>query len=147
MSGETVLTVVGNATSDPELRYTQNGKPVASFTVAAGERIFDRVANEWKDGETLFMRCSAWGDLAEHVAGSIVKGTRVLVLGALKQRSYDTKPTDGSAPVKRTSTEMRVMEIGPSLKYATAQITRLRAGDNDSAASDQFVPSTVGAMV
>ncbi|MFS0734437.1 single-stranded DNA-binding protein [Microbacterium sp. 1P10UB] len=119
MAGETIITVVGNLTADPELRYTQNGLPVANFTIASTPRTFDRQANEWKDGEALFLRASVWREFAEHVAGSLTKGSRVIASGRLKQRSYETKEGE-----KRTSMELEVDEIGPSLRYATAQITR-----------------------
>ncbi len=119
MAGETVITVVGNLTSDPELRYTQNGLAVANFTIASTPRSFDRAANDWKDGEALFLRASVWREFAEHVAGSLTKGSRVVATGRLKQRSYETKEGE-----KRTSIELEVDEIGPSLRYATAQVTR-----------------------
>jgi single-strand DNA-binding protein len=119
MAGETVITVVGNLTSDPELRYTQNGLAVANFTIASTPRTLDRASNEWKDGEALFLRASVWREFAEHVAGSLTKGSRVIVSGRLKQRSYETKEGE-----KRTSMELEVDEIGPSLRYATAQVTR-----------------------
>jgi single-strand DNA-binding protein len=119
MAGETVITVVGNLTSDPELRYTQNGLAVANFTIASTPRSFDRASNDWKDGEALFLRASVWREFAEHVAGSLTKGSRVIVTGRLKQRSYETKEGE-----KRTSFEIEVDEIGPSLRYATAQVTR-----------------------
>jgi single-strand DNA-binding protein len=119
MAGETVITVVGNLTSDPELRYTQNGLAVANFTIASTPRNFDRASNDWKDGESLFLRASVWREFAEHVAGTLTKGTRVIATGRLKQRSYETKEGE-----KRTSIELEVDEIGPSLRYATAQITR-----------------------
>ncbi len=119
MAGETVITVVGNLTADPELRYTQNGLPVANFTIASTPRTFDRQANEWKDGEALFLRASVWREFAEHVAGSLTKGSRVIASGRLKQRSYQDR--DGN---NRTAIELEVDEIGPSLRYATAQVTR-----------------------
>lgn len=119
MAGETVITVVGNLTSDPELRYTQNGLAVANFTIASTPRTFDRQSNEWKDGEALFLRASVWREFAEHVASSLTKGSRVVAQGRLRQRSYDDK--DGQ---KRTSIELEIDEIGPSLRYATAQVTR-----------------------
>ena len=119
MAGETVITVVGNLTSDPELRYTQGGLAVANFTIASTPRNFDRASNDWKDGEALFLRASVWREFAEHVAGSLTKGSRVIVTGRLKQRSYETKEGE-----KRTSFEIEVDEIGPSLRYATAQVTR-----------------------
>jgi len=119
MAGETVITVVGNLTSDPELRYTQNGLAVANFTIASTPRTFDRASNDWKDGEALFLRASVWREFAEHVAGSLTKGSRVVATGRLRQRSYETKEGE-----KRTSIELEVDEIGPSLRYATAQVTR-----------------------
>ena len=119
MAGETVLTLVGNLTADPELRFTPSGNPVASFTVASTPRTFDRQAGEWKDVQALFMRCSAWRDMAEHCAQSLSKGMRVIAQGRLQQRSYQAQ--DGS---QRTVVEMQVDEIGPSLRYATAQVTR-----------------------
>jgi len=119
MAGETVITVVGNLTADPELRYTQGGLAVANFTIASTPRNFDRASNDWKDGEALFLRASVWREFAEHVAGSLTKGSRVIATGRLKQRSYETKEGE-----KRTSIELEVDEIGPSLRYATAQVTR-----------------------
>src|ERR1700710_844943 len=115
MAGETVITVVGNLTSDPELRYTQNGLAVANFTIASTPRSFDRASNDWKDGEALFLRASVWREFAEHVAGSLTKGSRVIATGRLKQRSYETKEGE-----KRTSIELEVVEIGPSRRYAPA---------------------------
>lgn len=123
MAGETIITVVGNLTADPELRYTQNGLAVANFTIASTPRTFDRAANDWKDGEALFLRASVWREFAEHVAGSLSKGSRVIATGRLKQRSYETKEGE-----KRTSYEIEVDEIGPSLRYATAQVTRTTGG-------------------
>jgi single-strand DNA-binding protein len=114
---------VGNLTSDPELRYTQNGLAVANFTIASTPRTFDRQANDWKDGEALFLRASVWREFAEHVAGSLTKGSRVIATGRLKQRSYETKEGE-----KRTSIELEIDEIGPSLRYATAQVTRASGG-------------------
>jgi single-strand DNA-binding protein len=124
MAGETVITVVGNLTSDPELRYTQNGLAVANFTIASTPRTFDRQANEWKDGDALFLRASVWREFAEHVAGSLTKGSRVIVQGRLRQRSYQDR--EGQ---QRTSIELEVDEIGPSLRYATAQVTRAAGGN------------------
>jgi single-strand DNA-binding protein len=123
MAGETVITVVGNLTADPELRYTQNGLPVANFTIASTPRTFDRQANEWKDGEALFLRASVWRDFAEHVAGSLTKGMRVVATGRLRQRSYQDREGNN-----RTAIELEVDEIGPSLRYATAQVTRAAGG-------------------
>lgn len=122
MAGETIITVVGNLTADPELRYTQSGLAVANFTIASTPRTFDRQANEWKDGEALFLRASCWREFAEHVAGSLTKGTRVIASGRLKQRSYETKEGE-----KRTSIELEIDEIGPSLRYATASVTRAQS--------------------
>ncbi|MDQ1111188.1 single-strand DNA-binding protein [Microbacterium testaceum] len=119
MTGETTLTIVGNLTADPELRHTQNGLAVVNFTVASTPRAFDRQANEWKDGTPLFLRCSAWREFAEHIAGSLTKGARVVVTGRLVQRSYQDR--EGNT---RSSLELEVDEIGPSLRYATAQVTR-----------------------
>jgi single-strand DNA-binding protein len=119
MAGETIITVVGNLTADPELRYTQSGLAVANFTIASTPRSFDRASNDWKDGEALFLRASVWREFAEHVASSLTKGSRVIAQGRLKQRSYETKEGE-----KRTSIELEVDEIGPSLRYATAQVTR-----------------------
>jgi single-strand DNA-binding protein len=123
MAGETVITVVGNLTADPELRFTPSGAAVASFTVASTPRTFDRQANEWKDGETLFMRCSIWREAAENVAESLTKGTRVIVQGRLVQRSFETREGE-----KRTVVEMQVDEVGPSMRYATAKVTRSQRG-------------------
>lgn len=125
MAGETVITVVGNLTSDPELRYTQNGLAVANFTIASTPRNFDRASSEWKDGESLFLRASVWREFAEHVAGSLTKGSRVIATGRLKQRSYETKEGE-----KRTSFELEIDEIGPSLRYATASLTRVQSGSS-----------------
>mgnify|MGYP000938878753 CR=1 FL=1 len=119
MAGETVITVIGNLTGDPELRFTPAGAAVANFTVASTPRTFDRQANEWKDGETLFLRCSIWREAAENVAESLTKGMRVIVQGRLVQRSYETREGE-----KRTVVELQVDEIGPSLRYATAKVTR-----------------------
>ena len=123
MAGETVITVVGNLTADPELRFTPSGAAVASFTVASTPRTFDRQSNEWKDGETLFLRCSVWREAAENVAESLAKGNRVIVQGRLVQRSFETREGE-----KRTVVEMQVDEVGPSLRYATAKVTRTQRG-------------------
>lgn len=120
---DTVITVVGNLTADPELRFTASGAPVANFTVASTPRMFDRQTNEWKDGEALFLRCSIWRDAAENVTESLTKGTRVVVQGKLKQRSYETREGE-----RRTVVELDVDEIGPSLRYATAKVTRIPRG-------------------
>ncbi len=127
MAGETSITLVGNLTRDPELRFTPAGAAVADFTVASTSRTFDRQTNEWKDGDTLFIRCSAWRQLAENVAGSLTKGTRVIVTGPLKVREYER--SDGG---RGTSVEMTVDEVGPSLRNATVQVQRVaRSGGND----------------
>lgn len=123
MAGDTVITVIGNITGDPELRFTPSGAAVANFTVASTPRAFDRQSNEWKDGETLFMRCSVWRDAAENVAESLQRGTRVIVSGRLKSRSYETKEGE-----KRTVIEMDVDEVGPSLRYASAKVTKTQRG-------------------
>ncbi len=123
MAGETVITLIGNLTGDPELRFTPSGAAVANFTVASTPRTFDRQTNEWKDGETLFMRCAIWRDAAENVAESLQRGTRVVVTGRLKSRSYETKEGE-----KRTVVEMDVDEVGPSLRYATAKVNKTQRG-------------------
>lgn len=128
MSGETLVTIIGNLTNDPELRFIQSGAAVANFTVASTPRTFDKNANEWKDGDTLFMRCSLWRDAAENVAESLKKGMRVVVYGRLVARSYEK---DGE---NRTVTELQVEEIGPSLKYATAVVTRSTRGARGASA-------------
>jgi single-strand DNA-binding protein len=119
MAGDTIITVVGNLTGDPELRFTPSGAAVANFTVASTPRAFDRQSNEWKDQETLFMRCSVWREAAENIAESLVRGNRVVVTGRLKSRSYETKEGE-----KRTVVELEVDEVGPSLRYATAKVNR-----------------------
>ncbi|HKU10506.1 MAG TPA: single-stranded DNA-binding protein [Sinomonas sp.] len=119
MAGETTITVIGNLTNDPELRFTPSGSAVANFTVASTPRTFDRQSNEWKDGETLFLRASIWREAAENVAESLTKGMRVIVSGRLKSRSYETKEGE-----KRTVIELEVDEIGPSLRYASAKVNR-----------------------
>jgi single-strand DNA-binding protein len=119
VAGDTVITVVGNLTDDPELRFTPSGAAVANFTVASTPRSFNRQTSAWEDGDTLFMRCSVWRQPAENVAESLVRGTRVVVTGRLKQRSYETREGE-----KRTVVEMEVDEIGPSLRYATAKVQK-----------------------
>ncbi len=119
MAGDTVITVVGNLTADPELRFTPSGAAVANFTVASTPRTFDKNSNEWKDGEALFLRCSVWRQAAENVAESLSRGSAVIVQGRLKQRSYETKEGE-----KRTVYELDVEEVGPSLKFATAKVTK-----------------------
>ncbi|MGB9377681.1 MAG: single-stranded DNA-binding protein [Mycobacteriales bacterium] len=123
MAGETIITVVGNLTADPELRFTPSGAAVANFTVASTPRTLDKTTNEWKDGEALFLRCSVWRQAAENVAESLQRGMRVVVQGRLKQRSYETKEGE-----KRTVVELDVDEVGPSLKYATAKVNKTTRG-------------------
>lgn len=123
MAGETVITVVGNLTADPELRFTPAGAAVANFTVASTPRTFDRNSNEWKDGDALFMRCNIWREAAENVAESLTRGARVVVTGRLRQRSYETREGE-----KRTVVELEVDEIGPSLRYATAKVNKANRG-------------------
>ena len=123
MAGETVITVIGNLTADPELRFTPSGAAVASFTIASTPRTFDRSTNEWKDGEALFLRCSIWRQAAENVAESLQRGMRVVAQGRLKQRSFETREGE-----KRTVVELDVDEIGPSLRYATAKVNRTQRG-------------------
>ncbi|MCH8560879.1 single-stranded DNA-binding protein [Nesterenkonia sp. LB17] len=123
MAGETIITVVGNLTADPELRFTPSGAAVSNFAIASTPRFFDRQANEWKDGETLFVRCSLWREAAENAAESLTKGTRVIAQGRLKARSFQTKEGEN-----RTSWELDVDEIGPSLRFATASVQRSSGG-------------------
>lgn len=129
MAGETQITVIGNLTADPELRWTPSGSAVANFTIASTPREFDRQANEWKDGEALFLRCSVWREAAENVAESLTKGTRVIAQGRLRSRSYDTKEGE-----RRTVMELEVDEIGPSLRFASAKVTRTQRGNGEGAA-------------
>ena len=122
--GDINVTIVGNITNDPELRFTPSGAAVASFTVASNSRFLDKTTNEWKDGEPVFMRCSVWRQYAENVAESLTRGTRVIVTGRLKQRSYDTREGE-----KRTVMELEVDDVGPALRTATAKVTKVaRAG-------------------
>ena len=123
MAGETPITLIGNLTADPELRFTPNGAAVANFTVASTPRTFDRQTNEWKDGDAMFLNCSVWRQYAENVAESLSKGTRVIVSGRLKSRSYETREGE-----KRTVFEIDVDEVGPALRYATAKVTRTQGG-------------------
>ncbi|MFQ6228101.1 single-stranded DNA-binding protein [Nocardia sp. NPDC002869] len=122
-AGDTVITVIGNLTADPELRFTPAGAAVANFTVASTPRIFDRNTNEWKDGEALFLRCNIWREAAENVAESLTRGSRVIVSGRLKQRSFETREGE-----KRTVVELEVDEVGPSLRYATAKVNKTSRG-------------------
>ena len=127
MAGDTNITVVGNLTADPELRFTPSGAAVANFTVASTPRIYDRQAGEWKDGEALFLRCNIWREAAENVAESLTRGARVIVHGRLKQRSFETREGE-----KRTVVEVEVDEIGPSLRYATAKVNKASRGGSGS---------------
>jgi single-strand DNA-binding protein len=119
VAGDTTITVVGNLTADPELRFTPSGAAVANFTVASTPRIYDRQSGEWRDGEALFLRCNIWREAAENVAESLTRGSRVIVQGRLKQRSFETREGE-----KRTVFEVEVDEIGPSLRYATAKVNK-----------------------
>lgn len=123
MAGETPITLIGNLTADPELRFTPSGAAVANFTVASTPRTFDRQTNEWRDGDSMFLNCAVWRQYAENVAESLQKGMRVVVSGRLKSRSYETREGD-----KRTVFEVDVDEIGPALRYATARVTRTTSG-------------------
>jgi len=123
MAGETVITVIGNLTADPELRFTPSGAAVANFTVASTPRTFDRQSGEWKDGDALFLRCNVWRQAAENVAESLTRGMRVMVQGRLRQRSFETREGE-----KRTVVELEVDEVGPSLRYATAKVNRVSRG-------------------
>ena len=118
-AGDTTVTITGNLTADPELRYTGAGTAVAAFTVAASRRVYDQGSGQWKDGDTLFLRCSAWRDLADHAAETLTKGMRVIVTGRLRQRQYETPDGD-----KRTVYEVEADDVGPSLKWATATIAK-----------------------
>ena len=123
MAGETPITLVGNLTADPELRFTPSGAAVANFTVASTPRTFDRQSNEWRDGDAMFLNCAVWRQAAENVAESLQKGMRVIVQGRLKSRSYETREGE-----KRTVFEVDVDEVGPALRYATAKVTRTTSG-------------------
>ncbi len=137
MAGDTIITLVGNLVDDPELRFTGSGVAVANFRVASTPRTFDRQANEWKDGETLFMSCSVWRQYAENVAESLTKGTRVIVSGRLKQRSYETQ-----AGERRTVVELEVDEVGPVLRNATAKVNRIsREGGFSGGGGGQSAPA------
>jgi single-strand DNA-binding protein len=133
MAGETVITIIGNLTNDPELRFTPSGAAVANFTVASTPRTFDRNSNEWKDGETLFMRCSVWREAAENVAESLTRGARVIVSGRLRSRTYDTKEGE-----KRTVVELEVDEVGPSLRYATTKVSKTSRGGGSGGGGGGF---------
>lgn len=139
MAGETIITVIGNLTSDPELRFTPSGSAVANFTIASTPRTFDRQTNEWKDGETLFLRASVWREAAENVAETLTKGMRVVAQGRLKSRSYETKEGE-----KRTVTELEVDEIGPSLRYASAKVARTQRSGGGGGNSGGFGGGNAG---
>lgn len=146
MAGETVITVVGNLTGDPELRFTPSGAAVANFTVASTPRRFNPQTNQWDDGEALFLRCNIWRQAAEHVAESLSRGMRVIVQGRLKQRSYETREGE-----KRSVMELEVDEVGPSLRYATASVTKAQrsTGDFGGSAGSSYSarPTSGGRMV
>lgn len=136
-AGDTVITVIGNLTAAPELKFLPTGVAVANFTVASTPRVFDRNTNEWKDGEALFMRCNLWRDAAENAAESLTKGARVIVSGRLKQRSYETREGE-----KRTIVELEVDEIGPSLRYATAKVAKAQRNGGQAGATTKPQPQT-----
>lgn len=137
MAGDTVVTIIGNLTADPDLRFTQSGAAVTNFTVASTPRTFDKQSGEWKDGDALFMRCNLWRQPAENVAESLTRGTRVIVSGRLRQRSFETRDGD-----KRTVVELEVDEIGPSLRYATVQVRKAqRQGDSGAGYSGGSKPA------
>jgi single-strand DNA-binding protein len=135
MTGETTITIVGNLTADPELRFTSTGVAVLDFTVASTPRVYDRESGEWRDDRTLFLRCNLWRQAAENAARSLTKGTRVIVQGRLKQRSFETKEGD-----KRTVVELDVDAIGPELRYASAKVSKV-GRDGGAAADDDPWPS------
>ncbi|HEV8558319.1 MAG TPA: single-stranded DNA-binding protein [Actinophytocola sp.] len=131
MAGETIVTVVGNATSDVKLRFTPSGVAVADFTVASTPRTFDRQSSEWKDGEATFLRCNVWRQPAENLAESVTRGTRLIVQGRLRQRSFETREGE-----KHTVIELDVDEVGPSLKFVTAKVTKLSRGTGSTGLVD-----------
>jgi len=131
MAGETTITVIGNLTTDPELRFVPSGSSVANFTIASTPKVFDRQTNEWKDGDTLFLRSSVWRETAENVAESLTKGMRVIASGVLKSRSYEK---DGE---KRTTIEFDIQEIGPSLRFANAKVNRTQRNNNSGGFGQQ----------
>src|SRR5512138_1297101 len=139
-AGDVTITVVGNLTDDPELRFTPSGAAVAKFRVASTPRFLDRQTNEWKDGEPLFLQCNAWRQMAENVAESLQRGARVIVTGRLRQRSYETREGE-----KRTVFELEVDEVGPSLKYATAKVQKMsRSGGGGGGGGGGFGASNGG---
>lgn len=131
MAGDTQITIVGNLTADPELRFTASGQAVASFTVASTPRMFDKASGEWKDQESLFLRCQVWRQYAENVAESLFKGNRVIVTGRLKQRTYDT-----NAGERRTVYEIDAEEVGPALRSATAKVSKVERGSGRAPIAD-----------
>jgi single-strand DNA-binding protein len=140
MAGETTITVIGNLTTDPELRFTPSGTAVANFTVASTPRQLDKQSGEWRDGDPMFLRCAVWKQYAENVSESLVRGSRVIVHGRLKQRSYETREGE-----KRTVTELDVDEVGPSLRYATAKVNRIsRATGSEGSSSWTPEPAAAG---
>ena len=141
MAGETTITLVGNLTADPELRFTPSGAAVANFTVASTPRTFDRQTNEWRDGDAMFLNCAVWRQAAENVAESLQKGMRVIVQGRLRSRSYETR--DGE---RRTVFEIDVDEIGPALRYATAKVTRNASGSSQGGGASRCWWSWGGSM-
>lgn len=142
MAGETPVTVIGNLTADPELRFTPSGAAVTNFTVASTPRTWDKQSGEWRDGDPLFLRCSLWRQFAENVAESLKRGSRVIVQGRLRQRSFETKEGD-----KRTIMELDVDEIGPSLRFVTAALTRANAPAANGESSSAWTPEPVAAGV
>lgn len=136
MANETTLTVVGNLVADPELRFTQSGAAVASFTVASTPSHFDKASGKWVDDPALFMRCNVWRQVAENVAESLTRGSRVIVTGRLRQRSFETKEGE-----KRTVVELEVDEIGPSLRYATAKVNKVSRGDGGGFGGGKSAPA------
>ncbi|KJX74481.1 single-stranded DNA-binding protein [Mycobacterium lepromatosis] len=143
MAGDTTITVIGNLTADPELRFTSSGAAVVNFTVASTPRIYDRQSGEWKDGEALFLRCNIWREAAENVAESLTRGARVIVTGRLKQRSFETREGE-----KRTVVEVEVDEIGPSLRYATAKVNKVsRSGGGGFGSGSRQAPAQMSGGV
>lgn len=142
MAGETAVTVIGNLTADPELRFTPSGAAVTNFTVASTPRTWDKQSGEWRDGDPLFLRCSLWRQFAENVAESLGRGSRVIVHGRLRQRSFETKEGE-----KRTVMELDVDEIGPSLRFVTATLTRATTPATGSDGSSAWTPEPVAAGV
>lgn len=140
MAGETMLTVIGNLTTDPELRFTPSGAAVANFTVASTPRVLDRESGEWRDGDPLFLRCSLWKQAAENLTESLIRGTRVIVQGRLRQRSFETKEGE-----KRTVVELDVDEIGPSLRYATAKVNKAGRSANGAPSDGTWERTPVAA--